>query len=84
MRHGETHVCNDAYGIGDKEDSFIEQGHPVGIKDDRRCYGLTNFVKETQSAMKAQSVSSHPLVKENQVKVVASSRRKRLQPKGEE
>jgi len=34
--------------------------------------------------MKARSISSHPLVKENQSKVLASSKRKRLQPSGEE
>jgi len=31
----EKHVCpfNNKWGIGDKEESFIEQGHQVGIKD---------------------------------------------------
>ena len=44
----EKHVCdyNDAYGVGDKEESFVEQGHQVGIKDDRKYYGLTNFCKK--------------------------------------
>ncbi len=42
------HICdyNDAYGVGDKEESFVEQGHQVGIKDDRKYYGLTNFCKK--------------------------------------
>jgi len=42
----EKHVCdfNDSYGVGDKEELFVEQGHKVGIKDDRRYHGLTNFV----------------------------------------
>ena len=82
----EKHVCNynDAYGDGDKEESFVELGHQVGIKDDRRYYGLTNFVKKTESTMKARSNSSHPVVKENQSKVLASSKRKRLQPREEE
>jgi hypothetical protein len=43
----EKHVCdfNDSCGVGDKEESFVEQGHQVGIKDDRRYHGLTNFVQ---------------------------------------
>jgi hypothetical protein len=56
----------------------------VGIKDERRYHGLTNFEKCTASTMKARSVSSHPLVKENQVKVLKSSKRKRSQPTDEE
>jgi hypothetical protein len=39
-------------GIGEKEESYVEQGHQVGIKDDRRHYGLPNFVKHTESTMK--------------------------------
>jgi hypothetical protein len=48
-------VCdfNDAWGIGDKEESFIEQGQQVGIKDDRRYFGMTNFEKKTESMMRA-------------------------------
>jgi hypothetical protein len=78
----EKHACNfnDACGLGDKEESFVEQGHQVGIKDDRRYYGLTNFVKRSESTMKARHVSSHPLVKENQDKVLGFSKRKRLEP----
>jgi hypothetical protein len=51
----EKHVCefNDKYGIGDKEESFIEQGHQVGMKDYRQYHGLTNFEKKTVSTMKA-------------------------------
>jgi len=75
----EKHACNfnDACGLGDKEESFVEQGHQVGIKDDRRYYGLTNFVKRSESTMKSRHVSSHPLVKENQDKVLVFSKRKR-------
>jgi hypothetical protein len=82
----EKHVCNfnDASGIGDKEESFIEQGHQLGIKDDRRYFGMTNFEKRTESTLRARSVYSHPLVQENQVKVLESSKRKRLRPNGEE
>jgi hypothetical protein len=76
----EKHVCdfNDSYGVGDKEESFVEQGHQVGIIDDRRYHGLTNFVQRSESTMKARSVASHPLVKRNQDKVHAFSKWKRL------
>ena len=51
----EKYVCdfNDSYGVDDKEQSFVEQGHQVGIKDDRRYHGLTNFVQQSESTMKA-------------------------------
>jgi hypothetical protein len=44
----EKHTCefNDKHGIGDKEESFIEQGHQVGMKENRRYHGLTNFEKK--------------------------------------
>mgnify|MGYP000306260662 CR=1 FL=1 len=34
----ECHICDfhEKWGVGDKEESFIEQGHQVGIKDNRR------------------------------------------------
>jgi hypothetical protein len=43
----EKHACelNNKHGVGDKEESFIEQGHQVGLKDDRRYHGLTNLEK---------------------------------------
>jgi hypothetical protein len=76
----EKHACdfNDSCGLGDKDKSFVEQGHQVGMKDDRRYHRLTNFVKQSDSTMKAQSVSSHPAVKEQKEKVVASSKGKRV------
>jgi hypothetical protein len=78
----EQHVCdfNDACGVGDKEESFIKQGHQVGVKDDRQYHGLTNFEKKTTSTLKARAITSHPLVKETQSKVFSCSRRKRLAP----
>jgi hypothetical protein len=44
----EKQVCdlNNSWGI---KESFIEQGHQVGLKDDRRYRGLTNFEKKTAS-----------------------------------
>jgi hypothetical protein len=49
----EKHVCNfnDAWGIGDKKESFIKQGHQVGIKDDRHYFCMTNFKKRTESTL---------------------------------
>jgi hypothetical protein len=77
----EKHVCdfNDKYGIGNKEESFIEQGHQVGIKDNRRYQGLTDFEKKTISTMKARSVASHPLVRINQQNIHQNTRRKRIE-----
>jgi hypothetical protein len=43
----ELHTCdfNDKFGVGDKEDSFIEQVHQTGIKDDHHYCGLKNLKK---------------------------------------
>jgi len=78
----EKHTCefNDKHGIGDKEESFIEQGHQVGMKENRRYHGLTNFEKKTESTMKARSLASHPLVRTNQETVLQSTKRKRNEP----
>jgi len=82
----EKHACdfNDSCGgLGDKEESFVEQGHQVGMKDDRRYMRLTNFVKRSDSTMRSRAVSSHPLVKERQEKVAASTKRKRASGENE-
>lgn len=44
----EVHTCdfNDTYGVGDKEESFIKQGHQTGIKDDHRYCGVKNLKKK--------------------------------------
>jgi hypothetical protein len=79
----EKHVCdfNNELGVGDKEESFIEQGHQVGLKEDRRYHGLTNFEKKTASTLKAWAITSHPSVKETLTTVFKSSARKCLAPK---
>ena len=44
----EQHVvaCNNIYGLGDKEESFIEQGHQVGLKENRHYQGVTIFERK--------------------------------------
>jgi hypothetical protein len=51
----EKHACNfnDSCGLGDKEKSFVEQGHQVGMKDDKRYLGLTSYVKNSDATLKA-------------------------------
>jgi hypothetical protein len=40
----ELHTCDfrDKFGVGDKEESFINQEHQTGIKDDCCYSGLKN------------------------------------------
>jgi len=47
----EYHECpfHKKWGIGDKEESFVEQGHQVGAKDN----SITNFVKKSESTINA-------------------------------
>jgi len=76
----EKHVCpsNNKWGIGDKEESFIEQGHQVGIKDNQRYAGLTTFEKKTASTLKTRAAASHPLVVTCKNTVMEFSKRKKM------
>ena len=73
----EKHVSefNDKWGIGEKEESFIEQGHQIGVRDNRRYAGLTNFVKKTEATLKQRCNASHPLVVQQQQKVIVLMKR---------
>jgi hypothetical protein len=44
----EQHACsfNDKNGVGDKEESFVEQGHQIGAKENSQYARLTNFKKK--------------------------------------
>jgi hypothetical protein len=81
----EKHVCgfNEKWGVGDKEESFIEQGHQVGIKDNRRYAGPTNFEKKTASTLKTRAAATHPLVVACKDKVLRYSKRKLPNPKSD-
>jgi hypothetical protein len=53
--HDGMHIVayNNNYGIGDKEESFIEQGHQRGIKENPRFQGRTNFQKKKEASLKS-------------------------------
>lgn len=76
----EKHTCDfhDEWGVGDKEESFIEQGHQIGLKDDRRYCGLKNFKKRTESTLKVRSIATHPLVMEQRSKVLQQTKRRKI------
>jgi len=76
----EKHLCwfNNKWGMGDKEESFIEQGHQVGIKDNRRYAGLTNFEKKTASTLKTRAAASHLLVVTCKNTVMEFSKRQKM------
>ena len=63
------------WGVGDKEESFIEQGHQIGLRDNRRYAGLTNFIKRTESTMKERCNATHPLVQQQQVRITQQTKR---------
>lgn len=75
----ETHVSNfnDKHGVGDKEESFIEQGHQVGAKENSRYARLTNFEKKSTSIINARLQASHPLVTKQKLEVLQASKRKK-------
>jgi hypothetical protein len=67
----ENHVneFNMNWGIRDKEETFFEQGHRIGLRDNRCYAGLTNFIKHTESTMKESCNAMHPLVQQQQLRV---------------
>ncbi len=64
----EVHVCvfHRKFGFGDEEESFIEQGHQIGLKENRCYFGLKNFIKRTESRL----VSTHSLVMQQKIEVL--------------
>lgn len=73
-------VYNNQYGLGDKEESFVEQGHQVGLKENRRYQGLTNFHKKTEASFKARMIATHPLIVEQNNKVLEQTKRAKRKP----
>ncbi len=75
----EKHVndFNMKWGLGDKEESFVEQGHQIGLRDNRRYAGLTNFIKRTESTMKERCNATHPLVQQQQMFVLQQTKRRK-------
>ncbi len=73
----EKHVSefNDKWGIGEKEESFIELGHQTGVRNNRRYAGLTNFVKKMEATLKQRCNASHPLIVQQQQKVKVLTKR---------
>ncbi len=74
----ECHICDfhEKWGVGDKEESFIEQRHQVGLKDNRRYCGVKKINKKTKSSLKARSNATHPLVLQQNSKLLQTSKRK--------
>jgi hypothetical protein len=50
----EAHTCDfhEKWGVADKEESFIEQGHQTGIKDGCHCCGLKSIKNSSESMLK--------------------------------
>ena len=67
---------NNDIGLGDKEESFIEAGHQIGLKENRRYQGLTNFQKKMEASLKARAISTHPLIIQHNDSVYERTRRK--------
>ena len=72
----ECHICDfhEKWGVRDKEESFIEQGHQVDLKDNRRYCGVKKIIKKTESSLKARSNATHPLVLQQNSKVLQTSK----------
>jgi len=75
----ENHVCdfNEKWGTGDKEESFIEQGHQIGARESSRYTRLTNFVKKAKSALNSKTKANHPLVAKKKAEVLSITKQSR-------
>jgi hypothetical protein len=66
---------NNNYGLCNNKESFIEQGHQIGIKENHRYQGMTNFSKENGASLKVQTIATHPLIIEQSQKVLQHEQR---------
>ncbi len=75
----EEHVCNfnDKFEVGDKDVSFIEQGHQIGAEENHQYARLTHFTKKTESTLNVRMQAPHPLVREQKLKVLQATKRKK-------
>jgi hypothetical protein len=69
--------CNNKYGVGDKEESFIEMGHQIGLRENRRYQGMKKFQKKTEASLKVRTFDTHPLIALQSQKVLQSTKRTR-------
>jgi hypothetical protein len=58
----------------------MEQGHQVGLKEKRHYQGLTNFHKKTEASFKARMIATHPLIVEQNHKVLEQTKRAKQKP----
>jgi hypothetical protein len=73
----EQHIIpfNNKNGVGYKEESFIELGHQIGIKENCQYQGVTIFQKKIEASLKAQTIPTHPLIVEQTQKVLQETKR---------
>ncbi len=71
----EQHIVpfNNKYGLGDKKESYIESGHQIGIKENHRHQGMTNFQKKMEASLKAQTIPTHQIWKKRSRKISSVS-----------
>ncbi len=70
----EQHIVayNNKYGVGDKEESFIEQGDQIGMKENQSYHGVT--ILKMEASLKARTIATHPLVIEQNYKVLEKTK----------
>jgi hypothetical protein len=54
-------VYNNKYGLGDKEESFIEQGHQIGMKENQHYHWVTNFQNTNGSILESKNNCYTPI-----------------------
>ncbi len=74
----EQHIVpfHNKYGLGDKEELLIESGHQIGIKENCQYQAMTNFQKKMEASLIAQTNLMHPLIIEQNQKVLQQTKRK--------
>jgi hypothetical protein len=69
------HALERLNGIGDKGEDFVEKGHQIGLRDERRTWNIQNFEKRQRSQIKHARYRNQVAIKRKIVSVQLSSKR---------
>jgi hypothetical protein len=62
-------------GIGDKGEDFVEKGHQIGLRDERRTWNIQNFEKRQRRQIKHARHGNQVAIKRKIESVQLSSKR---------
>lgn len=64
-------------GLGDKTEDFVEHGHQLGLRDERRTWNIRNFEQSQRSQIRHKRRRAQPVIQET-IRHVHSQRKRKL------